>query len=39
MVRPSGPSMAAVVVISLVFVSVSETSEVEPDIVVEAEAE
>lgn len=33
------PSMAGVVVISLVFASVSEPSEVEPDIVVEAEAE
>lgn len=34
MVGPSGPSMAGVIV-----ASVSETSEVEPDIVVEAEAE
>lgn len=32
-------SMAGVVVLSLVFTSVSEPSEVEPDIVVEAEAE
>lgn len=33
------PSIAWVVVISLVFASVSETSEVEADIVVETEAE
>lgn len=33
------PSMAGVVVLSLVFTSVSEPSKVGPDIVVEAEAE